>query len=169
MNLIPYMITKIAVIGSFRQHYDKILSVIDTFKESGLEVTSPAGAEIIEPDIEFVRFTSDSVESDDSTVQSVTIRRIFAADIVYVVAPNGYIGRTTCYEIGRLVQAQLPIYFSEVPKDLPVFVPDEFVASEYEIIERFVKKDTVGQWLFQSSEHPAHLVERELHYEQKKR
>lgn len=163
------MLTKIAVIGSFRQHYGKILSVIDKFKKSGLEVTSPGGAEIIEPDIEFVRFTSDSIESDDSTVQSETVRRIFAADMVYVVVPDGYIGRTTCYEVGRLVQAQMPIYFSEVPKDLPVFVPDEFIASEDEIIERFVKKDAVAEWLFQSSEHPAHLVERDLHYEQKKR
>lgn len=163
------MATKIAIIGSFRRHYGKILSVIDKFKKNGLEVTSPAGTEIIEPDIEFVRFTSDSAESDDSTVQSITIRRIFAADIVYVVAPDGYIGRTTCYEIGRLVQAQIPVYFSEVPKDLPVYVPDEFIISEDEIIQRFVKKGEVAEWLFQSSEHPAHSVERELCYEQKKR
>jgi hypothetical protein len=43
------------------------------------------------------------------------------------VAPNGYVGRTTCYEIGRLVQAARPVYFSDPPDDLPLFVPQSHV------------------------------------------
>jgi hypothetical protein len=64
-----------------------------------------------------------------SETQSRTLGRIIAADLTFVTAPNGYIGRTTCYEIGRLVQARRPLFFSERPKDLPIQVDATFVGT----------------------------------------
>jgi hypothetical protein len=60
-------------------------------------------------------------------VQTVALHRILRAHFVFVVAPDGYVGRTTCYEIGRIIQSRRPLYFSERLKDLPIRVSDGHV------------------------------------------
>lgn len=119
----------VAIIGSFRQHYGAVLEAIELFKEAGWSVCSPAGTKVVEPGIDFVRFETDQPDLSDAEIQAVTLENIFAADLTFVVAPGGYVGRTTCYEIGRLLQARRPVVFSEHPRDLPVGVPEEHVAT----------------------------------------
>jgi len=117
----------VAIIASFRQHYEPVLAALRVFIDQCIEVTSPKGSPIIKSSIPFVRFQSDPHQAPDCVVQSTAVHRILRADAVYVVAPDGYVGRTTCYEIGRVVQAGRPLYFSEVPKDLPICVPADHV------------------------------------------
>ena len=155
-------ISRIAIIGSFRKHYEIVRSAIHVFRGAGLEVTSPLGTDVIEQGVDFVRFTSDPQEDEDPTVQSETLRRIFSADLTFVVAPAGYVGRTTCYEIGRLTQARMPIYFSERPDDLPLYVPGSRIATPEVIIQRFVVAGEQPQPLFSQDDHPSYLIEREL-------
>lgn len=155
-------ISRIAIIGSFRRHYEIVRTAIHIFRGAGLEVTSPLGTEVIEPGVDFVRFTSDPEEDDDPTVQSVTLQRIFSADMTFVVAPEGYVGRTTCYEIGRLAQARMPIYFSEPPDDLPLYVSRSQITTPENIIQRFVAAGEQPQSLFSQNDHPSYLIERGL-------
>jgi hypothetical protein len=137
----------VAVIGSFKQHYGAVRSAIASFRAASWTVTSPAGTDILEEGIDFVRFESDDETLSDACVQSVTLANIFSADLVFVVAPGGYVGRTTCYEIGRLVQARRPVFVSEHPVDLPVAVPERFIRSAGALVAEF---DTgtlpVGWW-----------------------
>lgn len=121
------MAHSVAIIGSFRQHYATVLGVIRIFREAGWTVTSPAGSDVLEPGIEFVRFSTDHPDHSDAYVQTTTLLNILEAEIVYVVCPEGYVGRTTCYEVGRLRQACVPLYFSEYPVDLPILVPASHV------------------------------------------
>ncbi len=123
----------VAIIGSFKQFYDQVLIALDSFREMGISVTSPAGNAIIKPGIPFVRFTRDDPTFSDEMVQTVTLKRILAASAVYVVNPNGYVGRTTCYEIGRILQSRKPIYFSEMPDDLPIKIPECHVVKAKEL------------------------------------
>src|SRR5579859_6504731 len=132
----PVRTASAAVIGSFRQHYDAVCQAIGQFLLAGWHITSPSGAEIMTPGIPFVRFTTDPDDWDDPTVQTIALHRILRADLVYVVAPEGYVGRTTCYEIGRAVQADRPIYFSSAPHDLPLRVPVERVADPASLAAR---------------------------------
>ena len=125
----------VAIIGSFRQHYGVVLSAWRTFKDAGWLITSPLGDPIVEEGIPFVRFTSDEASWGDPEVQTVALHRILRADLVYVAAPKGYVGRTTCYEIGRVVQADRPIYFSEGPDDLPLLVPDDRIVAPAELVD----------------------------------
>lgn len=127
---------RLAIIGSFRQHYETVLASHATFKGAGWAIASPLGDPVVEPGIPFVRFTSDREDWADALVQTVALHRILGADLVYVVAPEGYVGRTTCYEVGRIVQAERPIYFSEHPRDLPVHVPPEHVVGAAELVRR---------------------------------
>lgn len=125
----------VAIIGSFKQHYRIVLDAWRTFMDAGWHVTSPLGDPIVEEGIPFVRFSSDEVSWDDPEVQTVALHRILRADVVYVVAPGGYVGNTTCYEIGRIIQADRPIYFSARPDDLPILVPDDRVTTPAQLVE----------------------------------
>lgn len=128
------MAESVAVIGSFRQHYSRALEAVTAFRDVGWVVTSPIGTPVIEPGLDFVRFESDDADLGDAMVQTLALHRILRADVVYVVAPDGYVGRTTCYEIGRAVQARRPVYFSERPRDLPIAVPSGHIASPSELV-----------------------------------
>jgi len=134
-------ISSVAIIASFRQHYEEALRALQVFHDNGIEVTSPKGTPIVEPGIAFVRFRSDCAQATDGTVQSIAMHRILRANAVYVVAPDGYVGRTTCYEIGRVIQAARPVYFSERPTDLPICVPEDHIATPQELAEVLIRPD----------------------------
>lgn len=126
-----------SIIGSFRQFYDDVLSAWRSFAAAGWRITSPLGSPIIRPGIPFVRFVTDPDDWDDATVQTAALHRILRADLTYVIAPGGYVGRTTCYELGRIIQAAQPVYFSEQPRDLPIAVPDHHVMGVGALVRRF--------------------------------
>lgn len=140
-------VNTIAIIGSFRQHYAKIQEAWRFFTENGVVVTSPKGTAMIKEGIPFVRFTSDHDRWDDPMVQTVALHRILRGDLTYVMAPEGYVGRTTCYEIGRIVQARRPLYFSEMPQDLPVRIPEEHVCHPAALLDRIRSADFLPQIL----------------------
>ncbi|WP_447912995.1 hypothetical protein [Microbacterium phyllosphaerae] len=123
----------VAVIGSFRSHLADVLSARETFRAVGIDVTTPLGSTVLEQDAEFVRFESDPPGSGDAAVQSMALHRILRAEAVFVVAPEGYVGRTTCYEVGRCMQAARPLYFSHPPLDLPIDVPPSHVVTAGEL------------------------------------
>ncbi|MFL6120635.1 hypothetical protein [Actinophytocola sp.] len=126
----------VSIIGSFRRHYQDVLLAWLEFDRAGWTVTSPLGSAIIEQGIPFVRFETDEPTWDDPTVQTVALHRILRAGLTYVVAPRGYVGRTTCYELGRLVQAEQPLYFSQRPADLPIAIPESHVLTSAQLISR---------------------------------
>ena len=153
---------KIAVVGSFRQHHAQIQSVCSLLRSAGAVVTSPVGSNILEEGIDFVRFTTDSADWSDAAIQSLALHRILRADLVYVVAPMGYIGRTTCYEVGRIVQLQRQIYFSERPMDLPIHIPVDFIFNERALLEKLSNACWSPCWLHAIDGDNVSILEREL-------
>ena len=133
------MNNSVAIIGSFKQFYDQVLKALSDFKSMGVSVTSPTGSAIIRPGIPFVRFTSDDSVISDEMVQTNTLKRILKASSVYVVNPEGYVGRTTCYEIGRILQSRKPIYFSEKPSDLPIKIPESHILNPEKLAKLILK------------------------------
>ncbi|MCZ8036343.1 MAG: hypothetical protein O9288_16510 [Novosphingobium sp.] len=142
---------KVALIGSFReQNYPRVQTVLRAFREAGFTITSPSGADIV-TGTEFVRFASDDTALTDAEIQTSTLAKIFDADVVYVVTgKHGYVGRTTCYEIGRIIQRGTPIYFSDAPDDLPVHIPPTHVVDPDSFVLRFLRKREPLSWLFES-------------------
>jgi len=135
----------VALIGSFRQDYARVQQVWRQLTDCGVEVTSPRGSSILEEGIPFVRFHTDPERWDDPTVQMVALHRIMRADLTYVVVSDGYVGRTTCFEIGRVSQAGRPLYFSEVPLDLPLAIPEENVLTPEELLTRLASDEFTPQ------------------------
>ncbi|WP_406326534.1 hypothetical protein [Streptomyces sp. NBC_00203] len=119
----------VAVVGSFRQHYAHVVHAAEAFVAAGITVGSPSLSKIVNPGEEFARFASDPPQVPDHHIQAATLEKIFTSDFVYVVAPGGYIGRTTSYELGRIHERGIPTYYSEMPKDLPIGIPQDLVRS----------------------------------------
>jgi hypothetical protein len=152
----------VAVIGSFKQHNISVQAVCAELRGAAIEVTSPVGKDLLQEGIDFVRFESDPKTWDDASIQSLALHRIFRAELVYVVLPGGYIGRTTCYEVGRVIQRKQPIYFSDRPLDLPLFVPDDHIVSPAELSSYLQNPGWTAEWLYQSPVDRAEILECEL-------
>ncbi|MFD7408663.1 hypothetical protein ACFV7R_39850 [Streptomyces sp. NPDC059866] len=117
----------VAVVGSFRQHYGQVVRAAKAFEAAGITVRTPAVSDIVNPGAEFARFASDPPHLADHDIQAATLEKILTSDFVYVVAPDGYIGRTTSYELGRIHERGIPTYYSQMPKDLHIDIPPESV------------------------------------------
>jgi hypothetical protein len=129
----------VAVIGSFRQHYEAVLEVIDAFVARRISVLSPPRSSIRGPREGFVRFHGDpGDEVSDHELQQQTLDNILRADCVYVTAPGGYIGRTTLLELGHVRERRIPTFFSAVPDDLPIRVEEYSIMPAAELAELLV-------------------------------
>lgn len=159
-------IQTVALIGSFRQHYDEVMASFDILKSVGLQITSPKGTPILEHDIPFVRFESDPQNWCDAMVQSIALHRILIADFIYVVSPRGYIGRTTCYEIGRIIQARRPLYFSCAPDDIPISVPEDHIWPAHSLAGAIKAKSFSPEPLWCDGGNEVYDLEKDLLYGQ---
>jgi ADP-ribose pyrophosphatase YjhB (NUDIX family) len=101
-----------------------VVEAAEIFTAAGLTVKSPPISQIIDRDIDFVRFATDPPAAADHDIQTATLARIFSSDFVYVVDPGGYVGRSTAYELGRIHERGMAVYYAEPPQDLPVEVPE---------------------------------------------
>jgi hypothetical protein len=116
-----------SLIGSFRKHYAQIVEVADEFRKSGIDVLSPKPGDVRDPNNLFVYLSSDNRNLSPAEIQLQTFERIFKSSFVYVVNIGGYVGKTTCYEIGRIVEKGIPFFFAREPEDLPLLVPKNSV------------------------------------------
>jgi len=124
----------VSVIGSFRKYYSEVAKAVEEFESFGMLVRSPPLSVVVNPGGEFTRFQSDDPDVSNRKIQELTMEKILASELVYVVAPRGYVGRTTCYEIGRIHENGIPLYFSQRPKDLPIHVADDMVLSARSLV-----------------------------------
>ena len=150
----------VSIIGSFKQFYSEIVQIKKIFEKNDFKINSPLGNHILKVGIPFVRFDSDDKEYSDELIQTVTLERIFSSAAVYVYTPKGYIGRTTCYEVGRIIQKRQPIYFSEHPVDLPINVPNDFVVSPDEFVN--IVKSNNRKWLYDNSSNKLSELENKI-------
>lgn len=126
------MAYQVSVIGSFRKRYKEVVRIVSLLREMGLSVASPNGSKVCDSVDEFVIFETDNPEFIPEEIQMITLEKILNSDAVYICDPKGYVGKTTCYEIGFCYSRNKPLYFLEKPKDLPMPVHDEQIVSPEE-------------------------------------
>jgi len=129
----------LAIIGSFRKHYDEIRELIEFFANNGILVTSPKYSTISHSRDDFVVFESDNNNLTNAEIQLVTLGNILSANVVYVYNPHGYIGKTTSYEIGICTTMHKKIYYFSEPVDLPVVFVKQQIIDPTEISKDFEK------------------------------
>jgi hypothetical protein len=119
----------VSLIGSFRKFYDQVAEAAEVFTSAGIVVRSPTISTVINREDSYVRFAADPPLCSDSQIQAATNEKIRASDLVYVVAPGGYVGRATCLELGMIYDRGIPVFYSAAPEDIPLDVSPDSVIS----------------------------------------
>ena len=127
--------------GSFRKHFREIQKAREVFSQNGIEVLAPSVSEIVTFQNKFA-----ILESDDSRDQRMiellylsNLRRLGEGGFSYFIDPGGYIGKSASYELGIAQATNVRCFFSEAPKDLPVFFTKNSILSPENLID-FIKK-----------------------------
>ncbi len=110
------MTPTVSIIGSFRKFYKDICNIINNFTNQGICVVSPKVSEICNQIDDFVVFKYDNPSFNPAEIQMITMEKILNSHAVFVYNPNGYIGKTTCYEIGFCISRSVPIFSLKNPK-----------------------------------------------------
>ena len=112
-----------------------VQSVVERFTDSGVLVLSPSDPRVVDSFGDFVFVASDQVRRL-RTVQARHLAAIAASDLLWLVAPDGYVGQSAAMEIGFAVAHKVPIFCASVPTDLTLRQWVVSVPSEADAVRR---------------------------------
>jgi hypothetical protein len=108
---------KAVVSGSFHRHMEAINAAVQDLASRSIRVLSPADPRIVAAQGEFLFVASDRVRSV-RLVQDRHLESIRAADFLWLVSPDGYVGSSASMEVGYAAHAGIPIFGTRAPTDL---------------------------------------------------
>jgi hypothetical protein len=108
---------RVAVSGSFHRHMEAITAAVQELASRSIIVLSPADPRVVAAQGEFLFVASDPVRSV-RLVQDRHLESVRAADFLWLICPDGYVGRSTSMEIGFAAAVRVPIFATRAPSDL---------------------------------------------------
>jgi len=108
---------KAAVSGSFHRHMGAITAAVHELASLSVRVLSPADPRIVAAQGEFLYVASDRVRSV-RLVQDRHMDCIRAANLLWLVCPDGYVGVSAAMEICAATDAWVPIFAIRAPSDM---------------------------------------------------
>jgi hypothetical protein len=105
------------VSGSFHRHMEAITSAVHELAALSVRVLSPADPRIVGAHGEFLFVASDPIRSV-RLVQDHHLASIRAANFLWVVCPDGYVGQSAAMEIGYAAAVGVSILAAQLPNDL---------------------------------------------------
>jgi hypothetical protein len=108
-----------AVSGSFHRHMSAITAAVHELAALSVRVLSPSDPRVVAAKGEFLFVASDRHRSV-KLVQDRHMDCIKAADFLWLVCPDGYVGLSAAMEINSALDAGVPIYTIVAPSDVTV-------------------------------------------------
>jgi hypothetical protein len=105
------------VSGSFHRHMEAIAVAVRELEALSIRVLSPADPRIVAAQGEFLFVASDPVRSV-RLVQDRHLESIRAADFLWLICPDGYVGQSASMEVGFAAAVRVPIFATRAPSDL---------------------------------------------------
>jgi hypothetical protein len=106
-----------AVSGSFHRHMEAITRAVHELAALSVRVLSPADPRVVAAQGEFLFVASDRVRSV-RLVQDRHLESIRAANFLWLVCPDGYVGQSASMEIGYAAGSGIRIFAVRAPTDL---------------------------------------------------
>jgi hypothetical protein len=106
-----------AVSGSFHRHMGAITAAVHELAALSVRVLSPADPRVVAAQGEFLFVASDRVRSV-RLVQDRHLESIRAADFLWLICPEGYVGQSASMEVGFAAAAGVSIFATHAPGDL---------------------------------------------------
>lgn len=109
-----FEIHRVVLSGTFRRDRPGLKRLYRELVYTGCQVISPRRLDF--DDAEFVR---DTAEHDLSvrTIQDTHLVALRQADMMWLHAPNGYVGTSGAFEIGYALANEIPVFTSELLED----------------------------------------------------
>jgi NTP pyrophosphatase (non-canonical NTP hydrolase) len=108
---------RVTVSGSFKRSWEAVKKAIDEFNAAKFEVLSPKGTEPDRTENGFVFLRGESGEPDD--IERHHLAAIARSHALYIVASEGYVGRSVALEIGYALALGVPVWGSELIAEVP--------------------------------------------------
>lgn len=108
---------KATVSGSFHRHMSAIAEAVEDLREQSIQVLSPADPRVVAQHGDFLYVASDRVRSV-RLVQDRHLESIRAANFLWLVCPDGYVGQSASMEVGFAAAVDVPIFATSPPGDL---------------------------------------------------
>jgi len=105
------------VSGSFHRHMGAITAAVHELAALSVRVLSPADPRIVAQQGEFLFVASDPVRSV-RLVQDRHLESIRAANFLWLVCPDGYVGQSASMEVGFAAAVGVAIFATQAPSDL---------------------------------------------------
>jgi len=117
MGTQPRAMLAATVSGSFHRHMEAITSAVRELASLSIRVLSPADPRVVAAQGEFLFVASDRVRSV-RLVQDRHLESIRAANFLWLVCPDGYVGQSASMEVGFAAAVGVPIFATYAPGDL---------------------------------------------------
>jgi len=107
----------VTVSGSFHRHMAAVIAAVQQLASLSIRVLSPADPRVVAHQGEFLFVASDRVRSV-WLVQDRHLESIRAADFLWLICPDGYVGQSASMEVGFAAAIGVPIFSTHAPSDL---------------------------------------------------
>ena len=103
--------------GSYRRGLPSLLRAYEKLSAAGVRVLSPSGFDFV-AEIDGFVLNQDEVEVPSVVTDRLRLNWIRTADLVWLHAPDGYVGLGAASEIGFANAAGVPVYADEMPSEI---------------------------------------------------
>ena len=106
----------VSICGSWNRFLTEINDVVQVFKNLDCKVLSPTDTRITSEREGFVYVESD-VFTSIKIIENKHLKAMLRSDLIWLVAPTGYVGSSAALEIGYALAHGKPVYCSSLLSD----------------------------------------------------
>ncbi len=150
--------------GSFSKHFDYIQEASAVLRAAGVEVLAPKQGELIDGPDNFALF-EDEQGSDPRLIELLylhNLKRLGDNGFSYFVNPDGYIGKSTSYELGIAQLTNTRCFFSHKPVDHPAYIQENSIWSATSLADYIATYDLLPLPQIKQSEFVIHKLWEEM-------
>lgn len=110
--------------GSFSKHFDYLQKIHKLLNDAGIEVLAPQSGEVVANEQGFGLFENE-IGKDPRSVELLylhNLKKLGEDGFSYFINPDGYIGRSTSYELGIAHLTNTRTFFTNKLHDHPAYV-----------------------------------------------
>jgi hypothetical protein len=100
--------------GSYQRGLPSLVGAYEKLSAAGMRVLSPSGLDFVDA----FALDQDEVRVPPEAIEWLPLNCIRAADLLWLHAPEGYVGLSGALEIGFANAAGVPVYAEEMPSDI---------------------------------------------------
>ncbi|MBI2595715.1 NUDIX hydrolase [Candidatus Daviesbacteria bacterium] len=150
--------------GSFRKHFDVIQKIYKLFIDAGIEVLAPQQSEIVSIKDGFALFEGEE-KLDQRLIELIylhNLKKLGENGFSYFINPEGYIGKSTSYELGIAQLTNTRCFYYSKLEDHPAYVHKNAVWTPEDLVTYILENGALPTPQIKRSERLIHKMWEDL-------